>query len=164
VGNDYPRLVALSHPIPGADVSVSYAVSGGTATQGDDFTCKSGTITIPAGRRYGYVPISIVNDGKKEMWERIELSLSAPRGASLGNQSRFTYTIQDNNGGEPAPVGVRSALGLVARPRAAVELYDLLGRKLATIPGRGVVPTRGGGLQVVRHRENGRGRLVIDLD
>ncbi|MEZ5001246.1 MAG: Calx-beta domain-containing protein, partial [Bacteroidales bacterium] len=78
------------------DVSVNYAVTGGTATNGSDFTLASGVLTIPSGSLNGVIPVVINDDGVFESDETFIVTLSNPVNANLGAQTTFTYTIEDN--------------------------------------------------------------------
>ena len=52
------RLSAVS----AQDVSVDYTTVDGTATAGVDYTETTGTLTIPAGSRYGTIRVPIIGD------------------------------------------------------------------------------------------------------
>ena len=91
--------------------SVNYAVTGGTATAGSDYTGGSGTLSFSPGTTSASVSINIANDATYENNENIILSLSSPINATLGAPSTTTITIQND---DPAPT---IGFGLV-RPRA----------------------------------------------
>ena len=81
-----------------ADVSVDFAVTGGTATSGTDYTLVPGTITIPAGSVTGTFNITIINDALVEPSETIITGLSNPSaGLSIGTQNSYTYTILNDD-------------------------------------------------------------------
>ena len=92
--------VALS-TLSGREVTVNYAVTGGTATNGgvDYTTLANGTLTIPAGTLTGNITITgIVDDNVFEQPdETIEVTLSVPTNAELGTNSVHTYTINNND-------------------------------------------------------------------
>jgi hypothetical protein len=98
-------LVKLSH-ISSAAVQVSYAVTGGTATSGADYTLAAGTLTFPAGEQYRTFPVAIVNDATGEPNETVVITLSNPVNATLGAKKTYTYTIEDNDGGANQPPSV----------------------------------------------------------
>ncbi len=75
--------VSLSHPAA-TDVRVPFITTPGTATAGVDFTAKSGTVTIPAGRTSASVSIGIQGDVTREPTEQFGLLLGLPVGAELG--------------------------------------------------------------------------------
>lgn len=87
--------------ISGREVTVNYAVTGGTATSGgvDYTTLANGTLTIPAGSSSGNITITgIVDDNILEIPnETIEVTLSDPINASLGANTVHTYTINNND-------------------------------------------------------------------
>lgn len=79
------------------DVTVNYAVTGGTATgSGTDFTLASGVLTIPAGSTTKDILMTVVNDTLDEDNETVVVTLSAQTNALLGT-SVHTYTIMDND-------------------------------------------------------------------
>ncbi len=94
--------IAVTAPVTGSDspppasaISVSYTTTAGTATAGIDYTATSGTLTIPAGSRYGTVSVPVADDGVTEPTETFTLSLSNPVGATLANATA-PGSIQDN--------------------------------------------------------------------
>lgn len=100
--------VTLSGPAQSA-ATVSYAVTGGTATgSGTDFTLASGTLTFAAGVTSQDISISIVNDAVFEGAETILMNLSAPTVGTLGSQITHTHTINDDDG--PPTVQFASAI------------------------------------------------------
>jgi hypothetical protein len=82
-------------------VTVNYAVSGGTATAGSDFTLSSGTLTFLAGETSKSIPLAVINDIAVESSETVIVSLSPPTGAVLGPIPAHTVTILDNDTGTP---------------------------------------------------------------
>ena len=95
-------------------VSVSFATSDGTATNGDDYTTTNTTVFFAdgeAGRRLVNVPIR--RDIRPEGNETVQLALSQPGGcAALGAQTTATLTIVDDS--EIVPVPTFSVGGSVA--------------------------------------------------
>ena len=91
-----PVLVALSAPQAGA-TSVHYAVTGGTAGAGADFTLSAGTLAFAAGETAKMLPNTIIDDTQSEASETIVVSLSNPAGAALGANATHTYTIADDD-------------------------------------------------------------------
>ncbi len=101
-GNLFFR-VLLSGVAPAGGVRFDLVVSGGTATQGVDFTSTAMTgITIPEGERQATVSISVIGDAEEEPDETIELRLTnvvgatphrtAAIGAILNDDPRLTVT------------------------------------------------------------------------
>ena len=82
-------------------VTVDYAVTGGTATNGGvDYTLANGTLTFDAGETSKTIIIPIVDDTLAEGPETVVLTLSnATGGATLGSPTSATLTITDNDFG-----------------------------------------------------------------
>jgi hypothetical protein len=78
-------------------VTVRYAVSGGTATRGRDYTLTNGTLTFSPGTTQQTITIRIINDTTAEANETIRLTLSQPTNAELGTVTVHTYTILDDD-------------------------------------------------------------------
>jgi hypothetical protein len=98
-------------------VTANYAVTGGTATSGTDYTLANGTVSIPVGETAKSIPLSIIDDSIVEENETITISLSNPSsGNSLGANVNFNYTIIDNEqetnliGNDPTDLNVTSGL------------------------------------------------------
>ena len=88
-------------------VTVAYATTGVTATQGTDYTGASGTLTFaPGGALSQMVPVATTEDALDEADETFTLTLSSPANAMLGTATA-TGTITDD---DDAPgVGLASA-------------------------------------------------------
>ncbi len=84
----------------GQDISVSYVVTG-TASSGTDYTLANGAATITAGNTTTTINYPdgaiIINDALDEIDETIIVTISNPTNASLGDNTVYTYTIQDND-------------------------------------------------------------------
>jgi len=105
--------VWLDRPSPGG-VSVQYATVPGSATAGEDFVAKSGTLSFAAGSRVATVTVDLNDDALPERDEFFQLQLSGAVGATLA-ESVATATIGRN---DTAPV---STPYILARPAAATE-------------------------------------------
>lgn len=83
------------------EASIDYATSDGSATQGQDYTATSGTLSWPdqdsSNRSFS---VSITNDTEEESAETVNLSLSNPTGAALGSPSSASLRILDDDSGE----------------------------------------------------------------
>jgi hypothetical protein len=86
-------VVRLSEPNPHAATRVNYAVSGGTATSGADFTLAAGTLTIPAGASQATISFAPRADALAEGDETVLIGLTSPQGAALGAPAALTITI-----------------------------------------------------------------------
>jgi len=88
--------VSLSHAWSEM-VTVEYEVIGGTATgNGVDYNLPAGTLTFDPCQTTRYISIDIVNDVNVEGPETIELSLSQPNNAKLGDTFLHIFTIDDD--------------------------------------------------------------------
>ncbi|MFD0893583.1 DUF1349 domain-containing protein [Luteolibacter ambystomatis] len=88
--------VALSFK-PAAAVTVDYAVTGGTAVSGTDYTLANGTLTFNAGETVKLIPVTVVDDAVIEPDRTIIVGLSNPVGADLGANVSHTYTIANDD-------------------------------------------------------------------
>jgi len=80
------------------EASVAYAVAGGTATPGTDFTGGSGTLSFADGETQKSFSIPMVNDSAYDPGETIIITLSNPTGGTeIGSPNGTTITINDND-------------------------------------------------------------------
>ena len=91
--------VTLS-PASGRRVTVDYATSGVSATQGTDYTAASGTLTFNAGDTSKTVDVPIVNDTVDEDDETFAVTLSGAVNASLPASPSASGTILDDDTAE----------------------------------------------------------------
>lgn len=89
-------VVELSRAAAG-QVTVDYAVTGGTATAGTDFSLAAGTLTFPAGSLTQSFSIPIADDSLDEDDETVRVALSNASGAQVGGPATATLTIADND-------------------------------------------------------------------
>jgi hypothetical protein len=87
--------VTLSAP-SGRDVTVAFTTVDGSATAGQDYTARSGRLTIPAGSTSATVPVALLDDGVDEPSEGFELRLSAPAAATLGRAAASATVLDDD--------------------------------------------------------------------
>ncbi len=96
--------VALS-AVSGRDVTVDYALTGTATGGGTDYTLADGTLTITAGNTTQNITIAdIIDDSSEEPDETVIVTLSNPTNATLGTNTQYTYTI-NNNDDETPPSG-----------------------------------------------------------
>lgn len=88
--------VALSFT-PKSAVTVDYAVTGGTAVDGTDYTLPNGTLTFNAGETVKLIPVTVVDDAVIEPDRTIIVGLSNPTGAVAGANVSHTYTIVNDD-------------------------------------------------------------------
>ena len=84
-------------PVAGSQVTVDYAVTGGTASNGVDFTLQAGTLTFGAGASTANIAFSVADDGLEESDETLTVWLSDPANTLIGAVPGHTYTIVDND-------------------------------------------------------------------
>ena len=83
---------------PSTDIVVSYSITGGTATSGEDYQDTTGTVTIAAGQRTATVNVPIIGDRVAEADETIQLTFT---GARLNASITTAGTIKND---DAAPV------------------------------------------------------------
>ena len=81
----------------GGAATVTYATSNGTATAGADYTATTGVLSFAPGETTKSIAIQVLNDTLVEGNETINLTLSAPTGATLGTRSTATLTIASDD-------------------------------------------------------------------
>jgi len=81
-----------------ADLVVNYTVTG-TATNGDDYTLLTGTVTIPMGATSAVINVDVTDDGIAEPAETVIVTLDADPAYRLGTAAQQTarVTIADNS-------------------------------------------------------------------
>ena len=91
-------------------ITISYAVTGGTAQQGIDYTFQSGQVTFAPFQTYASFSINVIDDSFHEADETVQISLSrtftpstffTTNNVSLGEFPTVTLIIHDD---DPAPV------------------------------------------------------------
>ena len=86
-------------------VTVAYATTDGTATDGNDYLSAFGTLSFAAGETSKTVSVFILDDSYGEGPETFTLSLSNPVNATLGANTTATVTItSDETSNGPNPV------------------------------------------------------------
>ncbi|MHC4061065.1 MAG: Calx-beta domain-containing protein, partial [Planctomycetota bacterium] len=91
--------VSLSHTWS-ETVTVEYEVTGGTATGGGaDYLLADGTLIFDPCEITHDINFTIVDDACQEGEETIELLLSEPNNAKLGDYAQLTFTIIDDDAG-----------------------------------------------------------------
>jgi len=100
-GTQTVNFTVMLAPSSTQTVSVTYAITSGTATAGQDFTAAmSGVLRFNPGETYKVIPISIVGDTIPETDETIGAELSNPVNASIDIAQR-SFAILDDDSGIP---------------------------------------------------------------
>jgi hypothetical protein len=132
-----PFRVVLSEPAV-APVEVDYAVTGGSAEPGVDFTPTSGTLVFAPGDTALVVDVPVLGDGTAELHETLTLTLTdatnavIDRGEAAGeildddDVTPPTATVVSPNGGETVVEGAALDLEWTATDNVIVESIDLL--------------------------------------
>lgn len=106
--------VALSAPAAAA-CSVDYLTANGTATQPDDYTTTTGTLSFAAGETVKYISVPVTDDSALETSENLTVTLVNPVNTVLGSATTHTLTITDNDS---------PAVSIVANDASASEGGD----------------------------------------
>lgn len=77
--------------------TVDYATGDGTAKQRSDYTSASGRLTFAAGEASKTFTVLLIDNAYVDGDRTVNLSLSNPVGASLGDPKTATLTIKDND-------------------------------------------------------------------
>ncbi len=131
------RLEVSLGAMSGKPVTVEYAVTGGTAVRGINYTLKDGaqTVTFAPGETVKTVEIGVKDDGLNTDNKTIEVGLKNPKGAVLGNTTMHTYTILD---ADPMPTASFASASLQVKETGGpatmlVELSAISGKDV-TVP------------------------------
>ena len=84
-------------------VSVSYSTRDLSATAGQDFTAKSGTLSFAPGESVKTVVVDLLDDSVAEALERFELVLSNPINAALGDGVALGQIALNDGAGSAQP-------------------------------------------------------------
>ena len=81
-------------------VTVDYATTAGTASQGSDYTHTSGTLTFATNESSKTISVPTVEDTTEEQTEAFTVNLSNPNGATIQDGTATgTITDDDDDGG-----------------------------------------------------------------
>ncbi len=97
-----PVTVVLA-PTSSIPAAANYAVTGGTAVNGADFSLASGTATVAAGATSTSFNLQ-VNNVASTSARTIVITLSAPASSTLGANTTYTYTIAASTDAIPPAV------------------------------------------------------------
>ena len=95
-----PAQLAVSLSVAsGAEATVGYAVTGGSATSGVDYTLATGVLTFtPGGSLTLRIPVAIIDDSLQEGDEDVVITLSNASQCTIGNVPEHRFTIRDDEG------------------------------------------------------------------
>ena len=88
--------VVTLNPASDESVTVDYATANGSASDGDDYTAKSGSLTFNAGDTTKTIQVSIINDTVVDNNETLTITLSNASGAEISD-GQATGTITDGD-------------------------------------------------------------------
>jgi hypothetical protein len=106
----------------GWPVSINYAVTGGTATAGLDYTLASGSLSFAPGQVSQSITLAVIDDSLDETDETVVISLSNPVNATLGANTTYTYTILDNDNPPSVQFSSTSSSGLESVSQVGMEV------------------------------------------
>jgi hypothetical protein len=86
--------LTLSHA-SSVDVTVNYATANITATAGSDYTARSGTVVIPAGRTSATITVAVTGDRLGEVDETFAVNLSSPTNATIADGQGVGSIVDD---------------------------------------------------------------------
>ena len=122
-GNTVDFVVSLSR-FSTRTITVSYRTQDGTATAGQDYTSKSGTLTFTAGDISKTVQVSVLDDNIDEGNETFTLLLSSPSNAFLADGTA-TGTIENS---DPMPSAWLSRFGRTVGSQAVDAISSRMGK------------------------------------
>ena len=116
--------VVTINPTSDESVTVDYATAGGTATAGEDYTAKSGTLTFNAGDTTKTIQVPITDDTIDDDNETITLTISNASGADISDATATgTGTITNN---EPVPLTASFTNAPATHSGSGIFTFDLL--------------------------------------
>jgi hypothetical protein len=86
-------------------VNIPWYTLDGTAKAGEDYTRKTGTLSVPAGTTTATVNVPIINDKVKEGTEHfyVKLGTPTPAGAAIDKGTSEVTILDNGNGTTPPP-------------------------------------------------------------
>lgn len=103
--------------------SVNYATSDGSASQRTDYSIASGTITFGPSENSKTFPVLIIDNAFVDGTRNVNLELSTPVGATLGNPATAVLSISDNDSGTATTNPIDDSTFFVRQ-----HYYDFLSR------------------------------------
>jgi hypothetical protein len=133
---------------------VDFATANASAKAGTDYRATSGTVTVPAGSTTATVSVPVLSDKVREANETLQVTLSAPVGATVADGSAVGTIVNDD-----------TQVGLALR-RAKHHRVRVV---VSTLPASAGAPvkvyrvTRSGATRVLNTTLNASGRISIRL-
>ena len=90
----------------GKQVTVGFATANGSATQPDDYTSTTGTLTFAPGQTTKRIDVPVVGDTRREGNETVAVDLSNPSNATLGtahDSERSSTMTRSRRSRSPTP-------------------------------------------------------------
>ncbi len=97
-------------PTPTESVEVDYATVAIRATENEDYTAQSGTLSIPSGQSEATLELTIHGDTTDERFEDFELRFSNPKECTLVNDSAQIQIVDNDT---PRPLGTHRVVAYV---------------------------------------------------
>jgi hypothetical protein len=102
-------------------VTVHYQTSNSTAIAGTEYTAAAGTLTIPAGKTSGIIPVTVLLDKAATANKVFYLSLSGASGATL-ESPKLSGTITEQNTPPPPSLSIASVQKTVGTSGATTTM------------------------------------------
>ncbi len=107
--------ISLGAP-SGRDVTVAFATADGSASAGQDYTARSGTIGIAAGATSATLGVPLLDDGADEPDESFELRIGFAVFATTGRVAGGATIVDNDDPPAPPPSGDAGAAGSPPAP------------------------------------------------
>lgn len=121
--------VILTEPHEGT-VTVEYTTADATATDGEDYTMTSGTLTFTPGTTERTISVVVFGDNANETDETLRLQLSNETGTFLLRSEAIGTIVNDDGTAPPRP----AVTALSRRSGPAKEEMVIFGRNFSSIP------------------------------
>jgi len=83
--------------VASTDVTIAYTTEAGTALANKDFKPVSGTVTIPSGKRQGFIEVEVTGDSTRKAMQTFYVQLSNPKNCTL-TKAKGIGNINNSNG------------------------------------------------------------------
>ncbi|MGA0599052.1 Calx-beta domain-containing protein, partial [Enterovirga sp. CN4-39] len=147
---EYAYVHFLLSSAASTDIQVDYTTRDGLASSASDYYSVSGTLTVAAGHRGGWVQVAVRGDTVIEGDENFFVDFTNPRGVAFssgGSTYTAALTIRDDDGGGSAEqVSSGSVIPVVPRVTSGADVYqgDFVAETVSLLGGNDVAYGRGG--------------------